>query len=119
MHRSCFCLTFQKEEGQEFDPANEQARRIAEKLKKGRQKVAEAKGEQVKINILSKYVSILAVGEHKDMNILLEYTIYQIRDEYERFLLKQNFDYTFKARLAGAKDLKDGKYWMDDIHDDI
>ena len=114
-----FCLTFQKEEGQEFDPANEQARRIAEKLKKGRQKVAEAKGEQVKINILSKYVSILAVGEHKDMNTLLEYTIYQIRDEYERFLLKQNFDYTFKARLAGAKDLKDGKYWMDDIHDDI
>ena len=114
-----FCLTFQQEEGQEFNPANEQARRIAEKLKKGRQRVAEAKGERVKVNILSKYVSILAVGEHKDINTLLEYTIYQIRDEYERFLLKQNFDYTFKARLAGAKDLQDGKYWMDDIHDDI
>ena len=109
-----FCLTFQ-----EFNPANEQARRIAEKLKKGRQRAAEAKGERVKVNILSKYVSILAVGEHKDINTLLEYTIYQIRDEYERFLLKQNFDYTFKARLAGAKDLQDGKYWMDDIHDDI
>lgn len=114
------CLKSNSEESKDYDPANEMARKIAEKLKRGRQKAAAANSEEnAKINILSKYVSILAVGEHKDMSSLLNYTIYQIRDEYERFLLKQNFDYTFQARLAGAKDLEDGKYWMDDIHNDI
>jgi hypothetical protein len=114
-----FCLKSDSEESKDYNPANEMAKKIADKLKKGRQKAAAANSENAKINILSKYVSILAVGEHKDMNVLLNYTIYQIRDEYERFLLKQNFDYSFQARLAGAKGLEDGKYWMDDIHNNI
>ena len=108
-----------KDEALDYDPANEAAARIADKLKRGRQKAMMEKngGSRPKINILSKYVSILSVGEHKSMESLLNYTIYQIKDEYERFLLKENFEHIFKARLAGAKDLEDGKYWMDDIHE--
>ena len=33
-----------------------------------------------KISLLSRYASILAVGENKDLNILMNYTVYQIMD---------------------------------------
>ena len=50
-----------------YNPAGEAARRIAEKLQKRKEVLAEQKGEQ-KIAILGRYVSILAVGEKKDLN---------------------------------------------------
>lgn len=113
-----FCLKQAQAEQGEYNPANEEARRIAEKLKKGRQKAAQYKGEEEhkKIAILSRYVSILSVGLKKDMNVLLNYTVYQLYDEFKRFELYQNFDFNFRARMAGAKDLEDVDNWMEDIH---
>ena len=46
----------------------------------------------------------------------MDYTIYQLRDEYKRFILKQNFDVYIKAKLAGAQDLEEVDDWMEDIH---
>jgi len=34
------------------------------------------------VTILSRYISILAVGEQKDINLLLEYTVFQLFDEF-------------------------------------
>jgi hypothetical protein len=42
--------------------------------------------------ILSRYISILAVGEGKDINDLMNYTIYQLMDEFNRFELKMHYD---------------------------
>jgi hypothetical protein len=39
-------------------------------------------GEGQKVAILTRYVSILAVGEKKDMNSLLGYSVYQLFDEF-------------------------------------
>lgn len=90
----------------EVNPAGDMAKKIAEKLRKRHEKLAEQKGEQ-KIDILSRYVSILAVGESKDMNCLLNYTFYQLFDEVERYQLKSNYDMYIQAKMAGAKDLKE------------
>ena len=112
--RQIFCLNSMGGDG-EFNPADALARKIAEKLKKRQQKLAEMKGEQ-KVNLFGRYVSILTVGLQKDMNELMQYTVYQIMDEFERFRMKQDFDIYIQAKMAGAKDLEEVKNWMEDIH---
>ena len=71
-----------------------------------------------KTSIFSRYISILTVGEQKDMNSFMDYTPYQLFDEYERYILKTNYDTVFKLRIAGAKDVKDADDWMKDIHEE-
>ena len=101
--------------GADYNPSGDIAKRIAEKLKKRQQTLAEEKGPQ-KIAILSRYASILAVGVQQDLNNLMQYTIYQLFDEFQRFELKISNDLHFQARMAGAKDLKEVEDWMKDIH---
>lgn len=100
--------------GGDFNPADDLAAKIAAKIKKGREKRSQTSGDEKKPAIFSKYISILAVGLKKDKNSLLNYTIYQLRDEFDRFIAKQDFDLYVKAKLAGAKDLEEVKNWMDD-----
>lgn len=100
----------------DYNPSGELAKQISEKLKKRHQKIAEIKKEKQKIDILSRYVSILAVGERKDINQLLNYSVYQLYDEFERFKLKMSNDIYLQAKMAGAKDLKEIEDWMKDIH---
>ena len=69
---------------------------------------------QEKINILSRYISILAVGEQKSINELSNYTIYQLYDEFERYQLKLSYDMYIKQLLAGAKDPEKPQDWMKD-----
>jgi hypothetical protein len=104
-----------KDDPANVNPSGEMAKRIAEKLQRRHQKLAEQKGEK-KVDILSRYVSILAVGENKDMNALLNYTFYQLFDEIERYQLKISYDMYIQAKMAGAKDLKEVDDWMKDIH---
>lgn len=112
---SIFCL--KKNANEDFNPAGEMSKQIAEKLKQRHKKLAEKdKTNSDRISILNRLVSILAVGEQKDMNSLLNYTIYQLEDEYQRFELKVYNDMNFQAKLAGAKDLKEPEDWMKDIH---
>lgn len=98
-----------------FNPSGALAKRIADKLKKRHQKLQENQQKQ-KIDILSRYVSILSVGEQKDMNNLLKYTVYQLFDEFKRYELKMGYDIYVQAKMAGAKDLKEVEDWMKDIH---
>lgn len=100
-------FSFNKDNKKEYNPGGDLAKKIADKLKKRHQKLAELKEGQNKIDILSRYVSILAVGEHKDMNSLLNLSVYQLFDEFERFKLKMSYDIYFQAKMAGAKDLKE------------
>ena len=89
-----------------FNPSGELASRIAKKLQKRHQKLAQDKPDK-KIDILSRYVSILSVAQSKDMNVLLNYTVYQLYDEFKRNELKMNYDIYLEAKMAGAKDLKE------------
>ena len=114
--KEIFCLR-KGESSVEYNPAGDLSRKIAEKLKERQRILAKQKGEkQDKIAIFSRYVSILAVGQQKDINSLMQYTVYQLFDEYQRFELKMQSDWYLQARLAGAKDLKEVEDWMKDIH---
>ena len=103
----------------DYNPSGDMARKIAEKLRNRHNQLADKDMSNQKIAILSRYVSILAVGENKDMNSLLGYTIYQLFDEFKRYQLKLNWDIHLKAQMAGAKDLKEVEDWMKDIHSDV
>ena len=108
-----FCL--ERDEKENVNPADALAAKIAEKIKKGKEKVAKSKGEGVKkLNIYSRYISILGVGNN--LIDYLNYTIYQLRDQFERFQLKESNDIYIKAKLAGAQNMEEVDNWMEDIH---
>lgn len=113
-----FCLeqiTGREVEAQEVQ--GEFAKKIAEKLQRRQQKLAEIAAQKTgSIAIFSRYTSILAVGLQKSINSLMEYTVYQLFDEFRRYELKMKSDVFFQARMAGAKDLKEPEDWMKDIH---
>lgn len=110
---SMFCL---KTTTKEYDPDGEMAKRIVEQLKKRHQKLAQLQGGK-KTSILSRYISILAVGLGKNVNDLMEYSMYQLFDEFERFQLKISYDMYVSAKMAGAKGLEEVDNWMKDIHE--
>lgn len=100
-------------DGKGYNPADAYAKKIAEKLNKAKQKIAKEKGENIdKIAIFSRYVSILAVGEHKDMNSLMNLTVPQLKNEFQRYQLKYQNDIYLQARMAGAQDLEEVEDWM-------
>ena len=111
-----FCLK-QAAATEEYNVQGELAKQIADKLKRRRQQLAELKPAQKRVAIFSKYISILTVGEHKDMNSFMKYTVYQLFDEFQRYQLKSGHDFYLQARLAGAQDLKEPEDWMKDIHE--
>lgn len=112
-----FCLKESTKEGEGYNPADKFAQKIADKLKKGRDRVNASKGiKPKKISLYDKQISILAVGLQKDMNELLNYTVYQLQDEFKRYQMKLAFDINMQAKLAGAKDLEEVDNWMDDLH---
>ena len=113
---SIFCLK-KAAATQEYNVQGELAKKIAEKFKRRQKQLAELSAKPNKVAIFSRYISILTVGEHKDMNSFMKYTVYQLFDEFQRYQLKMGYDIYFKAQLAGAKDLKEPEDWMKDLHD--
>lgn len=112
---SMFCLNEILNEGKEYNPEGKRAEKIAKKLEAARNK-KNKDAKATKVAIYSRYVSILAVGESKNINELMDYTVYQINDEFKRFQKKVSWDMNISARLAGATDLDDVDNWMEDIH---
>ena len=108
-----FCLT--NEENKQYNPSGELAKKIVNKLKKGREKRAEL-APTTSFSILNRYVSILAVGQQKDINDLMNYTVYQLMDEFNRYMLKLRYDSWQRFKIAGAKDMEDPEDWLKDVH---
>ena len=111
-----FCLKGRGDDSEpEYNPSGRLAQEIAQKFAERRNKLSEQKGEQ-KIAILSRYASILSIGLKMDLNKVMNYTVYQLFDQYDRFELEEQFDIHLRARLAGARDLEDVDNWKKDIH---
>lgn len=109
-----FCLTNQ--ENKQYNPSGDLAQKIADKIMLGRQKRAELAPKIGQIEILSRYISILAVGQNKDINELMNYTVYQLMEEFNRFTLKLHFDSWTQYRIAGATGMQTPEDWLKDIH---
>lgn len=114
--RKIFCLSQSAQDT--FNPANAAAKAIADKLMRGRQRVAAQKAaEGGGGSIFTRYLSILTVGlKSMSLQNLIDLTIFQIYDLVERLMLHTNWDMDIKARLAGAKADKELENWMKSIH---
>lgn len=100
---------------QAFNPADETARQIAEKLMRGRQRVAAQKGSSTS-SAFSRYLSVLTVGLHIPLQQLVECTMFQLYDLMERYVLHINWDLDIRTRLAGGKPDSHPDDWMKNIH---
>lgn len=113
--RNIFCLQyFTSQTSSQYNPGGPQAQALVQKFRKRREKLAQLKNQQKKesISILSQYASILAVGLNKNINDLMDYTVYQLVDEFRRYKAKVRFDINLSCRLAGASDVEQVSNWM-------
>lgn len=113
--KDVFCVKTGPMDQQSFNPQGKKAREIAEKLMKGRQRVAEQKGEAT-VDVFTLYISILSVGLGLPITILKNYTMFMLYDQLERFSLYTSWDLDIKSRLAGGKPEGQPPDWMKNLH---
>ena len=110
-----FCLS--KTDQGTFNPANQKAKEIAEKLMKARQKVAAIKAKEQSGSMFGQYLSILTIGTGTmTLRECAQLTMYQLYDLVERYTLYVNWDLDVRSRLAGGKPEGTVENWMKNIH---
>lgn len=114
--RMVFCSSNGPMDQQAFNPANDKAKEIAEKLMRGRQRIAAQNGS-TNTSVFSQYLSVLTVGLNSmSIQDLMDLTMFQLYDLIERYSLYTNWDIDIKSRLAGGKPDKAPDNWMKNIH---
>ena len=114
--KEIFCLRSSLTQSGSFNPADQKAKEIAEKLMKGRQRVAMQNGED-KGSMFSQYLSTLTIGvASMSLHDALNLTMFQLLDLMERYSLYTNWDIDIRARLAGASPDEKPDNWMKNIH---
>lgn len=99
-----------------YNPGNAEAKRIADKLMRGRRKAAELKGKNNE-SAISRYLSILTVGiSSMSLQDCLALTMYQLFDLVERYTLYIDWDVDLRVRLAGGTPKSEAENWMKNIH---
>lgn len=113
--RLIFCSNSGPMDQQAFNPGNDKAREIAQKLMRGRQRIAEQRAAENN-SIFSQYLSVLSIGLHQSLFELTKLTMFQLYDLMERFSLYLSWDIDVRSRLAGGKPDKEVDNWMKNIH---
>ena len=117
-----FCISQLQgdETHREYNPQGALASAIAEKIKKGRQKRQELKGESDQnVSVIGRYISVLTVGLQKDMNIFKQYTVYQLMDQYKRYTMKTEWDLYINSKMAGVSGIDEPQHWVGDMTGDM
>lgn len=112
-------LCLQQSGQQVYNPQGKKAKEIAQKLQKGRERVAQQKAQNEMGNgsMFSQYLSIVTIGINSmSLKDSLDLTLYQLYDLIERYSLYINWDLDIRSRLAGAKGDKPVDNWMKSIH---
>lgn len=110
-----FCAKNGPMDQQSFNPQDQKAREIAEKLMRGRARIAAEKGSS-NSSVLSQYLSILTIGTSMQLQNLMDLTMFQLYDLIERYDLYINWDIDLRSRLAGGKPDKHPDNWMKNLH---
>ena len=114
--RLIFCMHNGPMDQQAFNPANDKAREIAQKLMRGRQRVAAQNGNS-NVSVFSQYMSILTIGlGSMSLQDLTNLTMFQLYDVMERYTLYTAWDLDVRQRLAGGKPEGTPDNWMKNIH---
>lgn len=99
-----------------YNPANKRAKEIADKLMRGRRKVAEIKSKEGNESVLTRYISILTVARVVSLEQCLQCNLFQLFDLMERYTNYIEWDTDSQVRLAGGKPDKPVESWMRDLH---
>lgn len=110
-----FCTRNGPMDQQSFNPQDAKAKEIAEKLMRGRARIAAEKGE-TNASVFSQYLSILTIGTSMQLQNLMDLTMFQLYDLVERYNLYVTWDIDLRSRLAGGKPDKHPDNWMKNIH---
>lgn len=113
--RLVFCSKNGPMDQQSFNPQGSKAQEIAQKLMRGRDRIAKEKGSS-NSSVLTQYLSTLTIGLHLSLNELKNYTLFQIYDLIERYGLYLDWDIDIRSRLAGGKPDKHPENWMKNLH---
>lgn len=113
--KTIFCINNSSMDQTTFNPANAQAKAIADKIMQGRQKVAAERGG-AQGSVFSQYLSTLAVGLQMSLFECEKLTVYQVYDLLERYQLYVNWDIDIRVRLAGGSPDDKPDNWMKNIH---
>lgn len=97
-----------------YNPVNQKAREIAEKIKRGKQRIAAQKGSSQE-SLLGRYISILSVGLNINPQEICEWTLPVLYEVFERYNLYLKWDIDLKVRLAGGSPDNPADDWMKDI----
>ena len=111
-----FCLSASAQDS--FNPGNDAAKKIADKLMRARQRVAaQKKAENGDGSVFAQYLSILTIGlDSMSLSDLAHLTMYQLYDLVERYKLYVNWDLDIRQKLAGGKPDSSPDNWMKIIH---
>lgn len=110
-----FCSKNGPMDQQSFNPQGNKAQEIAQKLMRGRDRIAKEKNA-TNSSTITQYLSILTVGLHISLNVLKTYTLFQLYDLIERYELYTNYDIDIRSRLAGGKPDSHPDNWMKNLH---
>ena len=114
--KQVFCVPNSNNQQMGFNSANAKAKEIADKIMRGRKRVAELNGS-ANASIFSQYLSILTVGlSSMSLQDLMNLTMFQLYDLVERYQLYISWDIDIRSRLAGAKPDDRPENWMKNIH---
>ena len=98
-----------------YNPANDRAKEIADKIMRNRRKVAEQKGASNE-SVLTRYISILTVAKVISLSECGALNMFQLFDLMERYTGYVEWDTDLKVRLAGEKPDKQVESWMKELH---
>lgn len=99
-----------------YKPSNAKAKRIADKLMRGRKKVAEQKGGNKNKSVLIQYLSILTVARVITISDWPKMTLFLLFDLMQRYNLNVDWDIDLRVRLAGGTPEKQVDSWMKNLY---
>ena len=106
-----------KDDDNDFNPANDDVRKLQEHMQKMREKVAKAKkqqqmgdGDDKEIDISDIISAISSKSNSINKLNIWDLTLYQVYDEYARLELIDSYDFSLRAIMAGAEKV-DLKHW--------
>lgn len=98
-----------------YNPQGERAKQIAAKIMRGRQRIAAQKAENSD-SILTRYLSILRIGAQIPLSESMDYNLFQLFDQVERYNAYVEWDTDLRVRLAGGKPDKQVESWMRNLY---
>lgn len=107
------------DKGSEYNPQSLKAKQIADKLKRGREIVAERKRQEgsAQSHIIERQLSIISVGLQIPISYLIDLTLYQFYDLNTRYQYYLNWDLDIRAKLVPGNTSKEPvKDWMQELH---